>query len=123
MPQDSLVWIVLIVAAALVIGLAVWKGRHLRLNRGQEGFSIEVEHSPDTPATSEKSGESGQISVAKGAQIEQTRVGDIAGIKTAGKPQSTGHDIEVAAGTRIKNANVGDIVGMKEVGRRSEDEQ
>ena len=125
MPQDSLVWIVLIVAVALVIGLAVWKGRGLRFKRGQEGFSVEVEveHLPDAPPTGETSSKRGKISVANKARIEETRIGDIAGIKTAGKPQLIGYDIDLAAGTRIKKADVGDIVGLKEFDPKSKDER
>jgi hypothetical protein len=114
MPQDSLVWIVLIVAAALVIGLTVWKGRGLRLKRGQDGFSVRVEQSRDSIPNGETTGEGGRISVAEGARIERARVGDLAGIKSAGRLKSTSQNIEVAAGARIKNAEVGDIVGVKQ---------
>lgn len=120
MPQDSLVWIVLIVAAALVIALAVWKGRGFRLSKGKEGFSVEVERSQgggDKPARSSR------ISVAKGAQIEAARVGDIAGVKTAGRPPPTGRAIDVASGSRIKDAEVGDIVGVKQTERDPDDKQ
>jgi hypothetical protein len=93
MPSDSTVWIVLIVAAFIVIFYALWKGRGLKIRKEKDGFSVETE--------AEKREESSEriISVGKGIEIENATAGDIAGIKSEDADRASGEkkNIEVAS--------------------------
>ncbi|WP_429886358.1 hypothetical protein [Geoalkalibacter halelectricus] len=122
MPQEPLIWIILILAAALVIALALWKGRGLRVSKNREGFSIEVEQAGDAGEAENASGKDGKISVAREARIEESDAGDIAGVKTEDTLPLPTPPVEVGTGLRVKKARVGDIVGVKQSDRRREDQ-
>ena len=118
MPNDPTVWIVFFVAAALVIGLALWFGRGLKIRKDKEGFSFEAkEHQPDKMANQ-------NISVAKNMEIERASIGDIAGIKSTdidnAIPESK-QNIDVLSGGKIKDAQIGDITGIKQEHKSSKD--
>jgi hypothetical protein len=109
MPQDPIVWIVLIVVAAVLIALlgalAMRSGRHLKITRN----SLEINKSAADTQTEEKD----SIRVAAGVAVKRARTGDIAGIK-GDSASSAGTDIEVARDAQIEDAEVGDIVGVKQ---------
>ena len=100
MPQDPVVWIVLVVAVSLVIIFAVWKRRGVKGGAGGATFEI----------TSEQ--QKTDIKVAQGAKLEQVKAGDIAGVKGTGIA-ADGSNVEVANGLQAKEAELGDIVGVK----------
>ncbi len=111
MPEDPKVWIILIIAAALVIALlgtlAIRNGRRLKITR--DGVEI------DRSAADEDDGGKGTISVAAGATITGSKTGDIAGVKGAGEVSGS---IDVAKDMNIDNAEVGDIAGVKRDGEQ-----
>lgn len=118
MPNDSTVWIVLLVIGGLVLILALWLGRGLKIRKENGGFSIEAREKPPEQMPEQN------ISVARDLRIEDAGVGDIAGIKGA-DAQDVPHakqDIDVLSGGKIKNANVGDIAGIKQERPSPEDE-
>lgn len=100
MPQDPVVWIVLVVAVSLVIVFAVWKRRGMKGGVGGATFEI----TPEQQNT--------DIKVAEGAKLEQLKAGDIAGLKGRGADAS--RNIEVGKGLQVKEGELGDIVGIKE---------
>lgn len=106
MPTDTIVWIILIAAAAVVIGLAVWIGRGIMIRKDDKGFTIKVK---------EKKQEG--VSVAKETVIDKAKIGDIAGIKTT--ESNVGGTINVAEKAKIKDSQIGDIVGIKQQGNTS----
>ena len=102
MPRDPIVWIVLIVAIALAVVFAVWKKRGVKGGVGGATFEITQEQQPTV------------IRVAEGAELEQVKAGDVAGVKGTEIPP--GADIVVAQNLRAKHAELGDIVGVKKDG-------
>ena len=122
MPNDPLIWIILILAVALIVALALWKGRGLRVSKDRDGFSVEVERSSEGNTGGESKGTTDGIRVAEGARIKESRVGDIAGVKTLSAAPAVDKDIEVASGVRINKAEVGDIVGDKQSDARKEND-
>lgn len=111
MPADSLVWIVAIAAAALVLSLAIWKGRGLRLRHRNTDLSLRPGESPPNPPT--RQGKA-RISVGERIVLDDVRAGDIAGIKSQGPLISGPDEIDVARGARLHRADVGDIVGIRQ---------
>jgi hypothetical protein len=101
MPDNPTIWIVAIIAGALVVLLALWKGQF-----------VEVDLNP--PRLRFKRGAAGAagVSVAKGIEVEASKVGDIAGAKGA-VPEG---NVSVAEGARIKGSTIGNIVGVEQGG-------
>ena len=117
MPNELIFWILLIVLAALITGLALWLGRGFEIRKDEKGFSIAAKEKGAKPSDSKQS-----ISVGKGAEIKRSKVGDIAGIKTENQGtefESVKH-IDVLEGGEIKDSKVGDIVGFKVQGKNPE---
>jgi hypothetical protein len=109
MPNDQLVWIVLIVVAAGVVGLALWKGRGLSVRKNEAGFRLEVKEG-------QKAQPGSTVSVAKGARIEGSTVGHITGMATRGDDttQPPTARVDVLEKGTVRNARVGDITGVKD---------
>lgn len=106
MPDNPIVWIVAIVATAIVVVFALWKGQ-----------VVEVELKPPRLRFKRRGGgEDTGISVASGMTIENSTTGDIAGVKTSAPhgPAETGDRVSVAQGARLSGARTGDIVGIKQ---------
>jgi hypothetical protein len=119
MPDNIYVWIAAIVVLGLVVVLALWLGRGLKINKSKEGYSLEVEKNqpPDTRTD--------VIKVAEGLELKDAEAGDIAGRK-ATSPDAAGgrpQNIEVANRAKIERAKVGDIVGSKQEGPARTDEE
>ena len=111
MPQDPTVWIVLIVAAALVLGLALWLGRGLRIRKDKRGFSFEAEKGQPEPASDN------DVVVGRGLRIDKAKVGDITGIKSDGfdaMPSAKQKSIDVLSEGSISDTSTGDISGIKQ---------
>lgn len=104
------VWITLIVVVGIVVLVALWLGRRLRISRDADG-SVSLE------AGDENSGRPAKpdIQVAQNLKSESLRAGDIAGVKSSGNdsPLEEVGDIDVANNAELKDAQVGDIVGVK----------
>ena len=105
MQDDPLIWLGVAAAVAVVVGLAVWKGRRLNVRWGGLSAELKEGSEPQPP-------EGSRIRVAEDLDLKRARVGDVAGIKTADAPSTAGHDIEVAQGARLRDAQAGDIVGI-----------
>lgn len=102
MPSDPIVWIVLIVVAALVIALVAWKRGGVKFSHGASSLEITPPEQPEKTV----------VKVAEGAALENVEAGDVAGFKNTEIP--SGQDIEVAKGALIKGTKLGDIVGVKQ---------
>jgi len=115
MPNDPAVWVALLVVVALLIALALWLGRGLRISKDKDGFLVEAKE-----YRSEKTVDQ-TISVAKDVEIERARVGDIAGIKgeEVSNISEAKQSIDVFSGGTLKDAQAGDIVGIKQEGKSS----
>ncbi len=113
MPANATVWIVLIVVAGLIVGLALWFGRRLRFTYSREKGEASFEtDAGDTQQTDEV-----KLNVAEGIEIEHATVGDISGIKTedATSAIETKQNIDVAKNAKIKKGSrTGDISGIKQ---------
>lgn len=102
MPKEA--WYFVIVGLVLVLGLAIWMGRGIRIRKG----SITVDAVREPQASG--------VSVAQKAHIEGSHVGDITGVSITGKgpmPGSKG-TVEVLREGTVKNATVGDVTGVKQ---------
>lgn len=105
MPNDKTVWIILVVAVAAVTSLALWLGRHFEVSWSP--FKVTVRGAIEPKKLN--------INVAEGIEVERSRVGDIAGLKTSSSGVTDlNADITAARNAKIRNASVGDIVGIKE---------
>ena len=108
--MNETVWITLIVAAAVVVIVALWLGRHLRANRDADGsISLEVgDKTENTPLET-------TVKVAEDLAASDIEASDIAGIKaSANSPSQPGaQNIEVAKGAKIERSKLDDIVGIK----------
>jgi hypothetical protein len=103
MPESIAVWIVLIVAVALVVGLIVWLGRGGSFEK--DGLKLKLDR-PQTPGP--------RVEVADNLDAKGGRLGNITGVETAGSLDSaTASEISVAKNVRLRNAEVGDITGVK----------
>jgi hypothetical protein len=98
-----------IVIGVVVLGaLALWLGRKIKISRTNEGFSLET----DAEVLNKKSND---IIVGEGLEITNTKVGDIAGIKSNNTESSelSEQNINVLNSGKIRDSNVKDIVGIK----------
>ena len=104
-------WIILIIVLGVVVALALWLGRGFSIKKGDEGLEVKVEGAGATSSgTADES-----ISVASGATISGSVVGDITGVKVTGKNNISDNKekIDVLNGGAVKDSTVGDIAGKK----------
>ncbi len=117
--MSETVWITLIVVVGVVVIVALWLGRRLRLSRDADG-GVSIEADEAGGAESAQPG----IKVGEDIEISGGEAGDIAGYKVSAGTESateTG-SIEVARGAKIRNkARIGDIVGVKIDGNKNKD--
>ena len=112
MPDNPLVWIIAILALAVVVIVALWKGQ-----------MVEVELKPLRLKFKRHGGDgTGGVSVGSGLKVENSKLGDIAGVKGAGAALPEG-SVTVAQGARIAGSTTGDIVGVKHGGTGEETER
>lgn len=104
MPDNPLVWIVAILAGAVVVLVTLGKGQ-----------VVEVELKPLRLRFKRTGGTGGSISVGEGMVIKGSKTGDIAGVKGSGAAAPEG-DVSVGKGAQITDATTGDIVGVKQTG-------
>jgi|SRR5262249_12274457 len=96
-------WYVVIVGLLLVLILAIWKGRGIRIRKD----SITVDAARETPATG--------VSVAAGARIKGASVGNITGVSASGKGiPATKAPVDVLRGGVVKDSTVGDVTGIRQ---------
>lgn len=109
MPDNPMVWIIAILALAIVVIVALWKGQ-----------MVEVDVNPLRLRFKRHGGASDApgISVGAGMSIDHSTTGDIVGVKAQGPtlpPGAEGH-VTVAQGAHIRSARTGDIAGVKQAG-------
>ena len=103
MPSEA--WYAIIGGLVLVVLLAIWMGRGIKIKKD----SITVEAAREVRATG--------VSVAAGARIEGSHVGDITGVSSSGKPAAASAGkapVEVLRGGVVKDATIGDVTGVKQ---------
>lgn len=106
MPDDASVWITWIIAAATVVGLAIWLGRGLVFRKSGDEVSLEIKAKPG-PA---ESAASSRVSVGEGLEVENAEVGNVTGIEG----EADDAPVEVLKGGKISGGSVvGDITGKK----------
>jgi ABC-type transporter Mla subunit MlaD len=113
MPENAYVWIAIVVVVGIVVALAIWKGRGLRLKRDQGAFSVEVDAESGKPRGSP---DSRRIRVGNQVEINDAEVGNIKGVQSDSVGTPDREDVEVATGARIRGSRVGDIVGAEHKG-------
>jgi hypothetical protein len=99
-PNDPLVWTILIVLVAAVLGFAIWRRYSVVVRKGDTELRLER---PDE-------GSGGGISVADQAKITNSQVGNITGAQISGGGAAP--SVNVASGARITGSKVGDITGV-----------
>jgi len=114
MPENAYVWIAIVVVVGMVVALAIWKGRGLRLKRDQGAFSVEVDAASGRLGNSP---DSRRIRVGNQIDIADAEVGNIKGVQSDSVGTPDREDVEVATGARITGSRVGDIVGAEHKGR------
>lgn len=104
MPANPVVWIVLIVVAGLVVVLALWLGRGLKVKA--KGIDLEIREG--------KAANGSAVTVFKEGRVgEGARVGNIIGVKNQpGEGGQSQQKVDVAADVEVKGS-VGDIVGVE----------
>ena len=110
--NNPYVWIGIAVVIGIIVGLAIWFGRGLKIKKGSDGYSLEVEKNepPDTSTDN--------VKVAEGIELRDVEAGDIAGRKVS-SPEAAGtrpQNTEVASHAKIERTKLGDIVGIKQEG-------
>lgn len=101
-PNSPAVWIVLILAVAIVVIWAIVKGRSLKISSGKVNLNL----APSDPVTA-------KIDVASGLDASGGKIGNVSGVKAeAGSRFPTAHEINVLKQARLKNVEVGDITGV-----------
>jgi hypothetical protein len=100
-PNEPVVWVVLIVLVALVLGIAIWRHYSVVVRKGDAELRLE------RPSESTSAG----VTVAEKATIEDAEVGNITGVQGPGEG-TPAPSVDVASGARIKKAKVGDITGV-----------
>ena len=112
MPADPVVWIVLIVAVAIVAALTLWLGRGLKLKL--QGFGMDIKERQSGPA------DSGTTVFKEGQVVKGGTVGNITGVKNqGGEGGALRGKIDVASGVRIEGS-AGDITGVEITGKPRE---
>jgi hypothetical protein len=119
MPADPTLWIVFLALSALVLGLAIWLGRGLRVRKTKEEFSLEVKERAIESHTAEGPAKSA-VTIAKGLEGESLTVGNVTGVESKGGPTP---DVDVLSGAKLKNARIGDITGVRQDGSASKDKE
>lgn len=100
-PNDPVVWVILIVVVAAVLGFAIVRRYSVVVRKGDSELRLER---PDE-------GGSGAVNVANKATIQNSTVGNITGAQIAGGGTQP-PKVDVAGGAKISNSKVGDIVGV-----------
>jgi hypothetical protein len=101
-PSNPTVWIVLIVAVAVVVLYAMWKGR---------GFNV-VKKKGSWQATLKEPERPSDVSVASGLEVgAQGNVGNITGVESAGSSQPELGKVEVANNAKVAG-KTGNITGV-----------
>lgn len=102
LPSEA--WYLLIAGLVIVLVLAIWMGRGIRITKR----SISVEAAREAPRTG--------INVARGAHIEGSDVGDITGVSLTGKGSvpATKTPVDVLGGAVVKDARLGDVAGVRQ---------
>jgi hypothetical protein len=99
------VWYIVVVGAIVLVALALWLGRGLRIRKG----AIIVD-----PARADATK---SISVGAGAKITRSTTGDISGISVSGSgpvPAAGKASVDVLRGGDVRDARVGDISGIRQ---------
>lgn len=102
MPSSPTVWIVLIITAAIVVGLMVWKGVGGTFAKGKWRFTL---HDAPKPAPN--------VTVADGLHTEGGKVGNITGVKSTDAADApVASEVDVANKASFSHTDVGDITGV-----------
>lgn len=102
MPTSPTVWIVLIIAAAIVVALMVWKGIGGTFAKGKWKFTL---HDAPKPAP--------EVTVAQGLHAEGGKVGNITGVKSSASADAPiASKVDVASDASFSHTDVGDITGI-----------
>ncbi len=109
-PDDPVVWIVLVVVVGLVVALALWLGRGMIFRRDKQGLSLEIK-----AASGSRNAKETDISVAKNAVLDDVTAEDIAGVKQEGGDAEVvnGKKISVLDRAKARGLKAGDIAGIK----------
>jgi len=112
MLEDPQVWIIGIIAVAVVLIIALFLGRGLKFRKGQDGISLELEKG-SVPEQKDSDG----VSVGEGLVIEKgARVGNIVGEEVpVGEGGDSASSVEVMKDGTISGSEAGDIVGRRVV--------
>ena len=100
-PNDPVVWTILIVLVAAVLGFAIWRRYSVVVRKGDTELRLE------RPT---EGGSGGGINVANKATIANSEVGNITGAQISGGAAAP--SVEVAKGAKITGSKVGDITGV-----------
>ena len=100
-PNDPVVWTILIVVVAAVLGFAIFRRYSVVVRKGDSELRLER---PDEQG-------SGAVDVLSKATIQDSTVGNITGAQMAAggaRPPK----VDVAGGAKISNSKVGDVTGV-----------
>src|SRR5262245_6974298 len=103
LPNDPVVWTILIVLVAAVLGFAIWRRYSVVVRKGDTELRLE---------RPEDGTSGGGVSVAGGARITNSTVGNGTGAQISGG--TTTPSVEVAKGAKISGSKVGDITGVQQ---------
>jgi len=113
LPNDPTVYIVLIVVVALVVGFAVLRRYNVVMRRGDTEVRLEQ---PSEGAAAGGGATPAGVSVGKGMVIQGGKVGNITGVKAAGRISPI-PAVDVMSGAKAENAELGDITGVSQGGK------
>ena len=107
-PDDPVVWLVIVLTAGFVVALGLWLGRGIVFRKDKGGYSLEIEKEKNEG-----------VKVGEKAVIDDgAEVGDIAAIKQEGDTPGAVQkgNIEVLKDGKIRG-KTGDIVAIKISGK------
>jgi hypothetical protein len=102
MPNGA--WYLLIAGLVVVLGLAIWFGRGIKIRKG----AITVAPARHLARTG--------VNVATNARVEGSVIGDITGVSTtgAGEQQSSTMPVDVLTDGVVKGSRIGDVAGIRQ---------
>lgn len=108
MPNDPIVWTILIILAVVVVLLALWIGDVVEVGLDPPTLKFKGRKREAPPSG---------IRIGPKAQIERARFGDITGYKGTGAAggRPTG-PVDIVSGAHVTDTVFGDIIGVQDVG-------
>jgi hypothetical protein len=103
MPQDPTLYIVLIIAGAILMAFVVWRQGYFRVRKTSTGVELETGGPPQPP---------GNVTVLNNAEMRDAEFGDAVGVRTGPGGSVPSGDVNVANHGNFDRIKAGDFIGV-----------